>query len=87
LDDLVTVLQENANLKIEIRGHTDNAGDLFENVKLSKGRCESVMTYLTSKGIQVGRLSTIGRGPVEPVAPNDTEENKKKNRRVEFMVL
>jgi outer membrane protein OmpA-like peptidoglycan-associated protein len=87
LDELVKVLSENQTLKIEIRGHTDNTGDLFENVKLSKGRCDSVMGYLTSKGISASRLSTIGRGPIEPVAPNDTEENKKKNRRVEFMVL
>ncbi|MCP9770322.1 hypothetical protein EGI22_20645 [Lacihabitans sp. LS3-19] len=87
LDELVTVLQENSDLKIEVRGHTDNVGDLFENVKLSKSRCESVTEYLSSKGISKTRLSVVGRGPIEPIAPNDTEENKKKNRRVEFLVL
>jgi outer membrane protein OmpA-like peptidoglycan-associated protein len=87
LDELVTVLKENPGLKIEVRGHTDNVGDLFENVKLSKGRCESVVDYLVKKGIASTRLSVTGRGPMEPIAPNDTEANKKKNRRVEFLVL
>jgi outer membrane protein OmpA-like peptidoglycan-associated protein len=45
------------------------------------------MEYLSGKGIAKNRLSVIGRGPIEPLAPNDTEENKKKNRRVEFVVL
>ncbi|MCP9757254.1 OmpA family protein [Lacihabitans sp. CCS-44] len=87
LDELVTVLKDNPELKIEVRGHTDNVGDLFENVKLSKGRCESVMDYLIKKGIASNRLSVTGRGPMEPIAPNDSEANKKKNRRVEFLVL
>ena len=87
LDDLAKILSENPALSIEIRGHTDNVGDFFENVKLSKSRCESVMEYLSGKGITKNRLSVIGRGPIEPLAPNDTEENKKKNRRVEFLVL
>ena len=87
LDELVTVLKENPDLKIEVRGHTDNVGDLFENLKLSKGRCESVVDYLVKKGIASNRLSLIGRGPMEPLAPNDTEANKKRNRRVEFLVL
>lgn len=87
LDELATVLKDNPDLKIEVRGHTDNVGDLFENVKLSKGRCESVMDYLIKKGIASNRLSVTGRGPMEPIAPNDTEANKKKNRRVEFLVL
>ncbi|MFC3811924.1 OmpA family protein [Lacihabitans lacunae] len=87
LDELVTVLKDNPDLKIEVRGHTDNVGDLFENVKLSKERCESVITYLTKKGINQTRMVPVGRGPVEPVATNNTEEGRKQNRRVEFVVL
>jgi outer membrane protein OmpA-like peptidoglycan-associated protein len=87
LDELVTVLKDNPDLKIEVRGHTDNVGDLFENVKLSKERCESVINYLTKKGITQTRMVPVGRGPVEPVATNNTEEGRKQNRRVEFVVL
>lgn len=87
LDELAKVLQENPALKIEIRGHTDNVGDFYENVKLSKARCESVITYLLAKKIEASRLIAVGRGSVEPIAPNDTEANKKRNRRVEFIVL
>jgi outer membrane protein OmpA-like peptidoglycan-associated protein len=87
LDELVKILKDNPTITIEIRGHTDNVGDFYENVKLSKARCESVMEYLTTKSVEKSRLSTAGKGPVEPLVPNDSEENKKKNRRVEFVVL
>jgi outer membrane protein OmpA-like peptidoglycan-associated protein len=87
LDELTIVLQENPNVKIEIRGHTDNAGDFYLNVKLSKERCESVVKYLKDKRIKGNRIESVGRGSVEPIMPNTNEENRKKNRRVEFMVL
>lgn len=87
LDELVKILKENASIKIEVRGHTDNEGDFYLNVKLSKERCESVIKYLSSKGIPETRLSAVGRGPIEPIASNENEESRKKNRRVEFMVL
>ncbi|PWJ59687.1 outer membrane protein OmpA-like peptidoglycan-associated protein [Dyadobacter jejuensis] len=87
LNNLVEVLNQNPTLRIEIRGHTDNIGDFDANVKLSKERCESVVKYLVSKGISKKRLQYVGKGPVNPVAPNNNEENKKKNRRVEFVVL
>ena len=86
LDELVSVLKDNPSVSIEIRGHTDNAGDFYLNVKLSKERCESVINYLKKQGIKGNRLTAVGRGPVEPIAPNDSEENRKKNRRVEFIV-
>ncbi len=87
LDNLVQVLNQNEEIRIEIRGHTDNTGDFDANVKLSRERCESVVKYLTVKGIAKKRLQYVGKGPVNPVAPNNNEENKKKNRRVEFVVL
>ncbi len=87
LDALVEVLAQNPGIRIEIRGHTDNVGDFDLNVKLSKERCQSVEEYLVKKGIQRDRLQSKGRGSLEPIAPNTSEENKKKNRRVEFVVL
>lgn len=87
LDALVEVLVQNPTIRIEIRGHTDNVGDFDLNVKLSKDRCLSVEEYLVKKGIERARLQNVGRGSLDPIAPNTTEENKKKNRRVEFVVL
>ncbi|MDZ7935946.1 MAG: OmpA family protein [Emticicia sp.] len=87
LDKLVALLTENVGLQIEIRGHTDNVGDFDLNVKLSQERCQSVRDYLVKKGIEVSRLKTLGKGPLEPLVANSTEENKKKNRRVEFRIL
>jgi len=87
LDKLAEVLNKNPAIRIEIRGHTDNTGNFDANVKLSKERCESVVNYLTGKGISKNRLEFKGRGPIDAIAPNTTEENKKKNRRVEFIVL
>lgn len=87
LDALSEVLTQNPSVRIEIRGHTDNVGDFDLNVKLSKERCQSVEQYLIKKGVQRERLQSVGRGSLDPIAPNTTEENKKKNRRVEFVVL
>ena len=87
LDQLVDVLRQNPAMRIEIRGHTDNAGDFDANVNLSRNRCQAVIDYLVRKSIDVSRLLKNGRGPLDPLAPNTSEDNRKKNRRVEFVVL
>lgn len=87
LDQLYNVLGQNPALQIELRGHTDNQGDLDLNTQLSRDRCQAVIDYLTGKGIAKIRLKAVGRGPLDPVAPNNTEANRRKNRRVEFVVL
>ncbi|SOD78302.1 OmpA family protein [Spirosoma fluviale] len=87
LDQLAAVLSENPALQIEIRGHTDNQGDFDLNVKLSRDRCQAVIDYLAGKGIAKSRLKAVGRGPIDPVSPNSSEDNRKKNRRVEFVAL
>lgn len=87
LDALAEVLKQNPSTRVEIRGHTDNVGDFDLNVKLSRERCQSVVDYLIKKGISADRLQIVGRGPVDAIAPNTTEENRKKNRRVELVVL
>ncbi len=87
LDALAEALAQNPAIRIEIRGHTDNAGDFDLNVKLSQERCQAVEAYLIKKGIERRRLQSKGRGSLDPIAPNTSEENRKKNRRVEFVVL
>ncbi|MCY7353147.1 MAG: OmpA family protein [Cytophagaceae bacterium] len=87
LNQLADVLGQNPAMRIELRVHTDNAGDFDANVKLSRDRCQSVIDYLIRKSIDASRLLKNGRGPLDPVAPNTSEDNRKKNRRVEFVVL
>ncbi len=87
LDNLASVLFDNANIRIEVRGYTDNQGDFNKNVQLSKDRCQAVIHYLISKGISASRMTAVGRGPLDPIAPNNSEENRSRNRRVEFVVI
>lgn len=87
LDKVVELLQKNPTLKIEISGHTDIKGDKKYNQTLSQKRAESVVNYLVQKGIDKTRLLAKGYGNTMPIVPNDTEENKAKNRRTELKVL
>ncbi len=87
LEKLYRTLRDNPKLKIQIAGHTDNVGDLRLNKYLSENRAKVIYTYLVRKNIRADRLQHVGYGHTRPVAPNDTEENKAQNRRVEFVVL
>ena len=87
LDNLVTALNAYPNLVIEVAGHTDNTGDPTANLSLSGARAASVVKYLTDRGISEGRLRARGYGDTKPLAPNDTPENRAKNRRTEFTIL
>lgn len=87
LDKLVKTLVTTPKLVIEIAGHTDNVGDRRLNQALSENRAKVITTYLVRNGIAERRLRHNGYGDTKPAAPNDTEENKRKNRRVEFVVL
>lgn len=84
LDKLVSTLRKFHQFNISIAGHTDNVGDFYTNVQLSRDRAKAVALYLASKGIDEKRIAHTGYGSLYPVAPNTTEENKVKNRRVEF---
>lgn len=86
LNKLVNTLRKYPAMKILISGHTDNVGDFNLNVQLSRERAKAVADYLVEKGIARERIDHKGYGGLHPVAPNTTEDNKKKNRRVEFMV-
>jgi outer membrane protein OmpA-like peptidoglycan-associated protein len=87
LNNLVTYLKENSNLKIQIEGHTDNQGDSKANKKLSLERAYNVREYLVSKGIAGKRIKFVGLGDAQPISANDTEENRKLNRRVEYKII
>jgi outer membrane protein OmpA-like peptidoglycan-associated protein len=87
LDKLVNQLQTSKTMKIEISGYTDNIGDEIQNQMLSEERAKAVVDYLISKKIERNRLSFKGFGSKQPIASNETEEGRKKNRRVEFVVL
>jgi outer membrane protein OmpA-like peptidoglycan-associated protein len=85
LDKVVLMMRANPQTKIEIGGHTDNVGDQRLNLALSENRAKVILNYIVSKGIDEERLLYKGYGGSKPVAPNDTEDNKKKNRRVEIV--
>ena len=93
LNRLVDFLKTNQSLKIEIAGHTDSNGSDEYNLNLSQKRTESMLFYLTDKGIQKERLIAKGYGESKPVAPNiksdgsDNAEGRKLNRRSEIMIL
>ncbi len=85
LDEVAKLLKSDPSLKLEIAGHTDNTGDKSHNQVLSEGRANGVMIALVSKyGIDPTRLKAKGYGDTKPVASNDTEDGKAKNRRVEL---
>ena len=86
LDGFVVFLNENPSIEIEIRGHTDNSGSLQTNMTLSNQRAKAVYDYLVYKGVTSERLKFKGYGPKMPIASNDSEQGKAKNRRTEFFI-
>ncbi len=87
LERVYDFLNHNPNVKIEISGHTDDIGSQDYNQKLSEARAKSVVDYLIRLGISPDRLSFKGYGKLQPMVPNDSEENRQLNRRVEFKIL
>lgn len=87
LNKVVDFLQRNGSVEIEIAGHTDSKGSDDYNRNLSQGRCQSVVDYLVSQGIESYRLTPRGYGEAKPIDTNDTDDGRANNRRVEFTVL
>ena len=87
LDNVVRLLNENPNLKIQISGYTDNVGKPADNLKLSTGRAVAVVNYLLNKRVNNERLTFKGYGEANPIADNNTEEGRALNRRTELKVL
>jgi outer membrane protein OmpA-like peptidoglycan-associated protein/tetratricopeptide (TPR) repeat protein len=87
LDKLVQLLADNPSIKIEISGHTDNAGKPADNLLLSNNRAKAVVKYLISKKVDTKRLMAKGYGQLKPIADNKTEGGKAQNRRTEMKVI
>ena len=84
LDDMAGVLQRVGDKPVLITGHTDNVGNSTANLALSNKRAEAVKQYLIGRNINATRLSTTGKGDSDPIASNDNEEGRTRNRRIEF---
>ncbi len=82
---VVKLLKDNPGLKLEIGGHTDNIGGRDYNMKLSAQRAAAIVAAIVAQGVPADRLRSAGYGPDKPVADNDKDEGRAKNRRVELV--
>jgi outer membrane protein OmpA-like peptidoglycan-associated protein len=87
LDEVALFLRKNPEIEIEVAGHTDNRGRPDLNLILSQERAEAVKRYLVEQGIAAGRIQEKGYGGTKPIASNAIEEERRKNRRVEFTII
>ncbi len=87
LDKLAAIAKSCPGARIDIGGHTDGEGEPERNQNLSERRAGAVLAYLSKAGISSARLRAIGYGAARPRAPNDTAENRARNRRIEFTVV
>lgn len=86
LNRLAYILLKNPVIKIEIVGHTDNIGDPRLNQILSEQRAKVIANYLVNQGVSEANITNRGEGQNKPIAPNDSEDNRQRNRRVQFLI-
>lgn len=86
LDAAVAVIADNREVALDVVGHTDSSGPTAYNQKLSEKRAQAAVDYLVAKGVPAGQLRAVGAGEGDPVASNDTEAGRERNRRVELVV-
>jgi outer membrane protein OmpA-like peptidoglycan-associated protein len=87
IQKIAEILKENSTYAIEISGHTDSIGDLEYNLELSKQRALSVKDALMKQGVDAKKMVANGYGDQRPLVDNNNEEDRKKNRRVEFKII
>ena len=88
LTEVAKVITDHPEVKyVEVAGYTDNVGNAAYNKTLSQKRAQAVVTWLTSHGIDKGRMGGIGKGKDDPIDTNGTPEGRANNRRVEFHIL
>jgi len=87
LDQMSVALLRLKDKKVEVIGHTDNAGSRAGNLSLSQARAEAVKTYVVGRGVHADMVAVSGEGPDRPVADNRTPEGRARNRRIEFKVV
>ena len=86
-DQVLERMNNDRELRIEIVGHTDDVGPSRFNQRLSELRAEAIFDILFELGADSDRMSTLGRGEDDPLVPNDTDENRSENRRVEIVFI
>jgi OmpA-OmpF porin, OOP family len=87
LEKMTRFLKENPSQRVEISGHTDNSGSAAYNLQLSQKRAQAVYDHLITSGVDPARLVPKGYGATQPLADNNTEEGRQKNRRIEFKLI
>jgi len=86
LDNLVSLMNSNPDVSVELAGHTDNQGAADANITLSEQRAQNVYNYLSTKGVDASRMTAKGYGDSEPLGDNATEEGRVQNRRTELRI-
>lgn len=87
IEEVVDLLQSEPEKKIRIEGHTDSTGSAETNLRLSQQRADAVLTALVELGVDAARITSVGMGEDFPIASNDTQEGRSRNRRVDVILL
>lgn len=86
IDRKIAILKKYPEVKMTLIGHTDNSGSENYNYELGLRRAQAIKEYMVQRGISPDRLSVESKGDLQPIVPNDTADNRYKNRRVEFKI-
>lgn len=87
LDQVIELLLDNPDVRIEVGGHTDSSGDPAANEILAQERADSVLASLVAAGIDQNRLEAVGYGDSRPIASNELPDGRAQNRRIEFLII